>query len=260
MSAQTRLVVVLVLLALARAADGGISAPNSSVINSRDGTRMLVMLSPEPSSDQTSTAKLPDGRVVNIHDVFAKSGVYETATFAPVWQVDWFALGHDVLCSDDLRYVARRNRWGFHAGRAIAFYDRGKLVRTYDCATLLTGMKGAWCLPFSTWDWHTRWYEGFDLDADHKAVLLSTARRRTYVMGHVIDLGRQEFDRFDLASGSAVGQWTAGAWVVWAYGVGLVLLLVSCVVVMVLSVRWCWRRMKVSDRRRGFSVAVHAGD
>ena len=162
------------------------------------------MLSPDAGSDQTSTATLPDGRVVNLHDLFSKSGVYNSSTLDPVWQVDWFALKRDLLCSDDLQHVARLNRYGFRSNWAIAFYDEGKRVRTYDCPTLLTSMNWDRCLPFSTWDWHTRWYDAFDLDAGHKTVLLSTARRRVYVLGQEIDLGRQEFYTIDLSSGALV--------------------------------------------------------
>jgi hypothetical protein len=240
------LLAVSAVLALTVPARGGISAPNSSLQVSRDGTRFLVMLSPDARYDQTSTATLPDGRTINVHDVFSKSGLYNASTLEPVWQVDWFSLQHDLLCSGDLRYVARLNRQGYRSTWAIVFYDGGKETHSYDCRFLLPSMRGEWCLPYSTWDWHTQWYEDFDLDADQKNVLLSTARRRTYLMGHAVDLGRQEFYSFDLAHGTLVTRKTTGSWMIWAYGAAFV----SLIVALVFAGKWILRRLKAPDRRR----------
>lgn len=251
MSTIFQLLVIAIALAIPVQASGGISAPNSSVQISRDGTRILVMLSPNALDDQTPTATLPDGRLVNVHHVFLKSGLYDASTLEPVWQVDWFELQHDVLCSDDLRYVVRLNRQGYRSTWAIAFYDEGKQTHAYDCAFLLTSMSSRWCLPYSTWDWHTRWYEDFDLDADHRNLLLSTARRRTYIMGYAIDLGWQEFYTFDLAHGTLISRESVGAWLVWAY----VTVVVSLIVVLAFAGRWILRRLKARVRRRGFPVA-----
>lgn len=243
-------ILLLALLVFPSITRGGISAPNSSVAISRDGERILVMLSPDAGYDQTSTFTLPDGRLINLHDTFPKSGVYNSSTLEPVWQVDWFSLQYDLRYSDDLQHLVRLNRQGFRSDWAIAFYDGGKLIRTYDCAFLLTGMNRRWCLPYSTWDWHTQWYEDFDLDTQRESVLLSTAQRRMYVPDHEIDLGLQEFYTFDLASGLLISRRSVGAWLVWAYGATAVALAVA----LFFAVRWLWRRMKASSRRRGFPV------
>jgi hypothetical protein len=211
---------------------------------------MLVMLSPDAEYDQKPTATLPNGRVINVHDLFLKSGVYDASTLEPAWQVGWFAQRRDLLCSDDLQHIAWLNRQGFRSSWAIAFYDGGKLVRTYQCASLLTGMKGDWCLPYSTWDWHTRWYDRFDLDADRRNVLLSSARRQVYVMGYEVDLGRQERYSFDLASGTLVSKQLVGAWIIWAYG----FVFVSLMVAFVIAARWVSRKIRAPGRRRGFAV------
>ena len=209
------------------------------------------MLSPDAREDQTPAATLPDGRVVNLHDVFWKSGVYQFSTLEPVWQVDWFSQQRDLLYSDDLRHVVWLNRHGFRSTWAIRFYDDGKLVRTYNCASLLTAMNRDWCLPFTSWDWHTQWYGAFCLDARRQSALLSTARRQMHVMGHEIDLGRQEFYTFDLASGNVVDRRSTGAWLVWAYGAALS----SLLVVLLLAVRSIGRRIRAPRWRCGFPVA-----
>lgn len=150
------------------------------------------MLSPQPEYDQTPTATLPDGRVINLHDQFSKSGF------------------------------------------------------------LLTRMRGPRYLPFTTWDWHTKWYDDFELDAGRRNVLLSTARRRVPVTGPDFDLGFQAFYTFDLASGALVSQRSAGAWVLWAYGIALG----SLLVVLLFATGWSLRRIGAARYRRGFPVEV----
>jgi hypothetical protein len=66
------------------------------------------MLSPDIRGDQTPTASLPGGRIVNLHDVFWKSGVYQSSTLEPAWQVDWFSQQRDLLYSDDLDWEMAR--------------------------------------------------------------------------------------------------------------------------------------------------------
>jgi hypothetical protein len=260
----------LVLFVISSVARAGISAPSSSLAVSRDGSRILVMLSPYkpwhegPAAtlpdgrtlatlfDQAPTATLPDGRVVNVHDTFPKSGVYDASTFKPVWQVTWFSLQWDLLWSDDLRYVARLNRQGFRSDWAIAFYDQGKLTHSYNCSFLLPHMNSASCLPFETWDWHVRWCDNVDLDATHKTLLLATARRRTHIDEYTIDLGRQEFYEFDLATGSLLSSRSSGAWVIWKYPAALV----TAVVLLWFTIRKLLRRIEASSRRRGFPIVA----
>src|SRR4051812_24731904 len=240
---MARILLLLTFLVFPAAARGGISAPNSSVALSPDGTKILVMLSPYGLEDHQPTAALPGGRVVNLHDTFPKSGVYEVSTLKPVWQVEWFAFQRELLLSDDFRHIMRLNRQGFRSTWAIAFYDEGRLVRKYNCRYLLNGLRRHECLPFTTGDWHTQWYDRFGLSADRDQVLLSTARRQTYLGGYQIDLGLQEFYTFDLASGSLVRRRSVGAWRVWAYGAASVTFFVG----LVLAVRLLWRKVRTLD-------------
>jgi hypothetical protein len=228
----------------------GISAPNSHATLSRDGTRLLVMISTDAKWDRAAPVTLPDGRViVSLGDAFPKSGAYDARTLAPLWQVDWFSFERDIRCSDDFRSVVRSNRQGMRSNWALAFYRDGSLIRTYACAELLTGLRQ--CLPYETWDWHTRWYEDFDLNSDGKRIVLSTARRRTFLCDRSIDLGLQEFYTFDLASGAVVTRRTAGAWLVWAYGAAGLAILGT----VALALRFVVRSITASRRRRGFPLA-----
>src|SRR4051812_42499158 len=88
-----------------------LSAPNSSIQWSSDGRRILVMVSYDPPYDRNGVILFPDGRVIDIHQTFSASGVYDAKTFAPVWQVNWFAHQREIVASPDLRYVARLNRF-----------------------------------------------------------------------------------------------------------------------------------------------------
>jgi hypothetical protein len=207
------------------------------------------MLAPEPN--QTPTGTLLDGRTVNLRDTFAKSGVYDAKTLAPIWQVDWFAQPRDLLLSRDFLHAVRRNRFGFHSDWALAFYDRGKLIQSYDCAHLLTHMSNIRCIPFTTSDWHYRWYEDFDLNEECSQIQLSTVRRRTYLYGHVIDYGFQEHYTFNLTTGSIVNQRTTGLWRIVAYASGLLAL----IMLPLIALRCIWQRTKSSTRlRRGFPM------
>ena len=175
------------------------------------------MISDIPQWDNTPDAALPDGRVVNLRQTFGKSGLYDATTLAPRWQVEWFAFKWHLLCSDDCRHVARLNIHGVRSDWAIAFYDQGKLIRKYDCPTLLTRMKSPRCLPFQTGDWHYQWYGRFRLSSGGDRVLLSTVRRQAFIAGRNVDLGFQEFYELDLATGEILSRRTSGGWVVWAY-------------------------------------------
>ena len=202
-------------------------------------------------NDQTPTATLPDGRTVNLRATFAKSGVYDATTLAPIWQVDWFAQPEDLLLSADFLHAARLNIHGFHSNWALTFYDRGNAIQNYDCAHLLTHMSNIRCIPFTSSNWHYRWYEVFDLSPDATQLQLSTVRRRTYLFGRVIDFGFQEHYTFDLATGSIVNQRTTGVWRMAVYATTILAL----VVLPVMAVRLLWHRAKSSTRlRRGFPI------
>jgi hypothetical protein len=241
------------VMVFSRTALAGISAPNSSAVFSADGRHILVMRSPYPADDNRPDITLPGGRVAHIRDCFAKSGAYDAATLAPEWTVDWFCHDWELLGSADFQHIVRLNRFGIDHGWAIAFHDRGKLIQTYDCKTLLTGLRQKSFLPFETWDWHTRWYENLTLNSAGDRVSVSTARRQFYVGDHRIDLGLQEFYEFDISSGTLLSTRISGGWAPWAY---LTLVLVSPIVLFLTLwqlVRLV-RRLKWFRRYRGFPL------
>jgi hypothetical protein len=251
---MVRGLMVLAILAFPVAAAAGISSPDSSLIFSRDGTRMLVMRSPYPQYDHAPPAMLADGRVVNIAATFAKSGVYDSLTLRPLWQVDWYVREGCLLWSDDLRHVARFDLTGYLRNSALHFYEDGKLIRSYKCTDLLTGLRQRVFLPYSTGDWHDRWYDEFDLTGARTAVSLTTARRRLYLCGWRIDLGLRESYQFDLDTGNIYKREVSGRWVVWAYGTAALLLPLA----MGLLARTLWRpvRRRISLAQRGFEVVT----
>ena len=251
-----RVLILPLLLVSTVATRVSISAENPRVTLSRDHTRLLVMFPPvwldrtgQPLPEPPPIVSLPYGQTVNLRDTFKKCGVYDAATLAPIWQVDWFEQEQDLLLSDDFRYAARRNIHGAYRGWALAFYDGGKLVRSYNGAQLLTGLKRF--IPFTSANWHYRWYENFDLSPDGKRVRLSTARRRVKLFDHRLDLGLQEFYTFDLGTGSMLEQRRSGAWVIWAYVVALLAL----IIIPPYALKILWRRIRSSLRRPGFPVS-----
>jgi hypothetical protein len=99
---------------------------------------------------------------------------------------------------------------------------------------------------------HGTWYQTCEFDSRRNEVRLSTGRREARIAGRSIDLGLQEFYTFDADTGAIVEQRTVGAWVVWAYGAGVVV----SVVCATLLFRWLLRRwrMRAVVRSRGFPV------
>ena len=193
----------------------GISAPSSHATLSVDGKRLLVMVSPKSNYDRKHPVvfSLPSGRSIILHETFSKSGSYDAATLAPIWQCDWFAFKKDLRWSEDFSDVASLNRFGLTSDWALAFYHEGLLVRRYDCQYLLTGLRNCMFLPFTSWDWHSQWYDTFTLDKNN--LVLSTARRRLYLFGHELDLGLKEFYTFDMATGAIITRASVGAWRIW---------------------------------------------
>jgi hypothetical protein len=247
---MARLMVLLLVLVWPGVVLAGLSSPNSYLVPSSDGRRVLVMLSGDRTWDRTRTAALPDGRVVDLYATFGKSGLYDARSLEPKWQVPWFSLGGDLFYSPDLRYVIRVCRPGLRSGWALRFYTDGRLVREHSCSALLTGLRSEWFLPYSTWDWHPRWYDDYDIDATGTRFNVTTARRRLYVEGRRFDLGLQESYTFDVATGEVLSQGVRGRWVVRAYGAGVPAGVVAGMVV----VRLGWRFVRARPKRAGFPV------
>jgi hypothetical protein len=175
------------LLGLA-VAMGGISAPYSYAVLSPNGKRILVMLSPIKvyDSEFPTKFKLPSGRLIVVGESFPKSGVYDATTLLPVWQCSWYVYHDDLRWSDGFDDLAILNRFALTSGWGIAFYHQGQFVRSYDCQYLLTEFRNPIFLPYTTWDWHTRWEENFERDGNH--ILLSTARRRLTYYGYELEV------------------------------------------------------------------------
>jgi hypothetical protein len=233
----------------------GISSPDSYLIPSADGRTLFVMLSRDRLYDARPAATLPDGRVVNLADTFGGSGLYDAVTLRPRWRVNWFSLQGDLYHSPDFRHVLRVNRGGLDRGWVLRFYGNGVLVREYDAASVLTGLRSILFLPYSTWDWHVRWYDDYDLDPLTGRFFLTTPRRRFLFYGHRLDLGLQESYTFDLSTGAILSQKVSGAWVLWAYGV---LIPVAFALAMI-ATRALWRRFRRRARGRGFPVELATG-
>jgi hypothetical protein len=246
-------VAIALLCASARA---GISSPNSSYAFSSDGRRVLALTSPWPTDDQTPDITFPGGVTVPIRALFGRPGVYDVATFNLLWEVDGFCFLYELRWSDDFRHIVRLNRFGMREPWAVRFYNEGTLVRSYDCHDLLTRMSSRRLLPYSTWDWYSRWFERFDLNATRDRFQLTTARRQFYFCGYEINLGVQEFYEFDLATGTILSRRVEGTWRVWIYA----LILAAGVAVVALAVRLAWRlwrrfRAARSIDRPGFPVS-----
>jgi len=218
----------------------GISAPSSSACLSPDGKHLLVMVSPVADYEKLYPTKFsfPDRRSIVLNETFSKSGVYDAATFAPLWQVDWFSLSYDLRFSPDFTDVVRLNRLGLKSTWALEFYHNDHLTNRYSCGELLTALKSPTFLPFKSWDWHYAWYDTLEVKGDR--LFVSTAPRQIRLLGREINLGLQESYVFDLTTGAMINQTSISA-IGWQLTVILVPLL------LLLFGFWLWH----SGRRRG---------
>jgi len=228
--------VVVGLLSIKTASYGGITAPSSYLEVSPDETRILVMLgSPRCDAEHLKPVKLPDGRTVDIRKQFSNSGIYDIKTFSPILEIDWFAFSDDLQWNDDFSAIAILNRFGLHSDPAIAFARDGKIFRSYDCSFLLTSLRHDLFLSFSTWDWHTRWYDEFELvdSTLHVSTAERQIRRRK--------LGLQEFYEFDFTTGELISRRVENGrlkGILWCIGFGLLGIIIACGI-------WVW----LSSRR-----------
>lgn len=204
------------------------------------------MLVTVPKYDTRPIATLPDGRTVNVHDVFNSSGVYDASTLHPIWTVKWYDHAGNLLWSPDFRFVARLNILGRRSPWALRFYDNGSMVRSYDCDTLLTSFRSDTWVPHTYSNWRFEWFDEFKLDATGSRVLLSTIRRVFDFRGHRLDMGLQEFYSFDLAGGAMHSKRVTGAGTAWSY---VLLAMSPLLLAMAVVGCWLWRRMRRRDRR-----------
>jgi hypothetical protein len=206
--ARPALCAVLLRGAIAQA---GTSEQLATATFSADGTSVIVMV----PLDQRDELRRPDV-FVNAHgeaafttDVFPQSGLYDIATLEPIWLVDWYSLPGDMTLSRDASLVVRHERRGMTRGWALKFYRDGQLVRTYTCDELLQNFRSHAFLHFQSWDWHFRWYEGFEF-AEGDVLHVTTARRALRFVGWTIDLGYHEHYRFDMRTGEMLSCRYAG--------------------------------------------------
>jgi hypothetical protein len=195
--------IILVLLSMfSGVALAAISSPDSHARYSRDGKRILVMISNNLAWDGTRKFVLQDGRVVIMRDAFPKSGCYDAQTLGPIWQVNWFAFEWELRTSDDFTQIVRLYPKAMSGGPALDFYTNGNLIRSYGCRDLLRNLNSTAFVNFTSGGWHYQWYdhERYNLSGINQ-VNLDTGRRIFWIFRRGYDLGYQEHYTFDLASG-----------------------------------------------------------
>lgn len=118
---------------------------------------------------------------------YAASGLYHSGDRTkPLWTVQWYA--HTVYLSGDGRYLVRMGPWASGADDlAVAFYDRGRLIKQYSVQDLVADTES---LPRSVS--HFQWRREVEFDEANQQLLLATLNDEAYV--------------FDITSGKAVLQ------------------------------------------------------
>ena len=121
--------------------------------------------------------------------IYELSGLYRNdGSTIPLWTVDWYA--RETYLSNDGQFLVRVDSWpGDERQLAVAFYDRGKLLRQYAAADLVTRPAD---LPRSVS--HLRWLATASLDSDAKAFRVTTLERQEHLFD-VVSGGRVLLDR-----------------------------------------------------------------
>lgn len=210
------------------------------------------MHSTNPDLEPPPIVNLPDGTSLPLRGTFARSGLYDVATLSAFWTTLDYWEAWEVRWSPNLDHIVRLNEYGFRSITGVEFFDRNGYVRSYACSELMTGLRFDLCVPFTSANWHDVWYGDYDLDPSGRFVELSTVRRRGHFFAHTIDLGRQEFYKFDLATGNIVEQRVTGRLLVWLYLAALLAFPALCTTALRHS--WRWLNARLSHTKPGFPV------
>jgi hypothetical protein len=114
--------------------------PRTYATESPDGRHVFVMISPlSEARDLEIWNEETQNRIRAIRGKFPGSGMYRNdGTSEPLWTVDWYAYSVDVPSGGDyvVRYTTGGDGWGKQP--ALAFYQRGALLRAYEIGDLIT--------------------------------------------------------------------------------------------------------------------------
>ena len=108
-------------------------------------------------------------------EAYPASGLYpENGSVTPIWSVDWHA--PTVYLNGDGRYLIRMGPWAQKRDDlAVAFYDRGKILRAYSIDDLVRNPDD---LPRSTS--HFRWQKQINLDDENGSFRVATLGNEIY--------------------------------------------------------------------------------
>jgi hypothetical protein len=209
---MVRRFLMLLLLCLVQRASAKTLSSRSYAQISEDGRRLLVMTTGKPSREygEPKPFKLPDGRDVILEAAFQKSGVYELATLAPVWQVDWYCYQKNLAVSPDLDSLVRVNDHALTEGTGpgLEFFNKGLSVKRYRSNELLKTLRAPFFFILTSTNWHLDWYSNFA--AQDGKLIFKTAPRLLGAADYRLNLGMQDSWVFDLRTGEVLASKTLG--------------------------------------------------
>jgi hypothetical protein len=148
--------------------------PRSHTTTSADGRFVFVILSPFPLEEEVERWR--EDLRPEIQALRAKwpvSGMYRNDGSAdPLWTVDWYAYKVDVPSDGEhvIRYTS--GGWSWKGEPALAFYQHGELVRSYQIPELVT---------FPALIGHGGWLSEAHLDDASRTVTVRTELGERYV-------------------------------------------------------------------------------
>lgn len=139
--------------------------PNSWMAETKDGKSVFVMLSPEWPNERNRNEENAD----EYPEGYSVSGLYRKGDKStPVYTVSWYAYRVDL--SNDGRYLIRPGPWATdRSDMAVAFYDRGELLRFYRINELTS-----FTSPFEHTISHFFWKKSWDFDQESNELAIET--------------------------------------------------------------------------------------
>ena len=155
-----------------------LSSPESYAILSKNGYRILVMLTKSPGEDESII--LPSGEKIDLRKKFQSSGVFDLLTNKPIWQFNWYSNESELQTSDDFSSIIRLNdvalvssqKWG------LIFIYNGKIIKTYSLDDLIINFTSKYFFPFETGGYYCRWNDSFVLSGN--TLKLITTKRQNH--------------------------------------------------------------------------------
>jgi len=114
--------------------------------------------------DEGCIFTLPSGQQINLREKFKTNGVYRLDNFECIQPLDWYADQSELFAYGGFDILVRLNQFAVDTQNktnwswCLRFYNQGKVVKEYQVKDLVA-IPSQLFLPFTTYGYHSVWYE-----------------------------------------------------------------------------------------------------